>query len=228
MSRSLRCSTSPAKASTGSRSRSRPTAVFQPDELRGAELAAFPFLASRFEHLRLTEYRDTAVPGREDPAEAGRLAAWDFHRCWSFRCTCTSKPAGVLAVGRTMARGPWDVNVQLLLKLIGTSLASGIERLAMSTQLANLTARYSLIEVASNEGMWDFNFDTNQLFVSDRWKAMMGYPHLGPDDIVDWRGMVHPDDLSRVQEAMFKHVSGARRFSRACIACVTAAANIAG
>ncbi len=37
---------------------------------------------------------------------------------------------------------------------------------------------------------------------------MMGYAHLGPDDIVDWRGMVHPDDLSRVQDAMFKHVSG--------------------
>jgi diguanylate cyclase (GGDEF)-like protein/PAS domain S-box-containing protein len=38
---------------------------------------------------------------------------------------------------------------------------------------------------------------------------MMGYSDIGPGDIVDWRGMVHPDDLSRVQDAMFKHVSGA-------------------
>jgi diguanylate cyclase (GGDEF)-like protein/PAS domain S-box-containing protein len=185
-----------------------PRGIFQPDELRGAELAAFPFLASRFEHLRLTEYRDTAAPGREDPSEAGRLASLGLSSVLFVSLHMHHKPAGVLAVGRTMARGPWDVNVQLLLKLIGTSLASGIERLEISTQLENLTARYSLIEVASSEGMWDFSFDTNQLFVSDRWKAMMGYLHLGPDDIVDWRGMVHPDDLSRVQEAMFKHVSG--------------------
>ncbi len=95
------------------------------------------------------------------------------------------------------------------MKLIGTSLASGLERMAMSAQLTELTERNALIDAASNEGLWDFNFDNNRLYVSQRWKAMMGYAHLGPDDIVDWRGMVHPDDLSRVQDAMFKHVSGA-------------------
>jgi diguanylate cyclase (GGDEF)-like protein/PAS domain S-box-containing protein len=182
--------------------------IFQPDELRGAELAAFPFLASRFEHLKLTTYGDTARPGREGAAEAGRLAAMGLSSAMIVALHMHGKPAGILAVGRTAVCDPWVGDVQLLLKLIGTSLASGLERLAVTSQLTELSARYSLIEEASSEGMWDFSFDTNRLFVSDRWKAMMGYTHLGPDDIVDWRGMVHPDDLSRVQEAMFKHVSG--------------------
>ncbi len=107
-----------------------------------------------------------------------------------------------------MVAAPGTRTAKLLLKLIGTSLASGLERMAMTAQLVELTERNALIDAASNEGLWDFSFDSNRLYVSQRWKAMMGYAHLGPDDIVDWRGMVHPDDLSRVQDAMFKHASG--------------------
>jgi diguanylate cyclase (GGDEF)-like protein/PAS domain S-box-containing protein len=182
---------------------------FRVDAIRGAELAQFPFLASRFEHLRLTEYRDTAVPGREDPAETSKLAAMGVTSVLFVALHMQKRPAGVLAIARTNVRGPWDVNFQLLLKLIGTSLASGVERLELSTRLAELSERYDLIDAASNEGLWDFNFENNHLFVSDRWKAMMGYTHVGADEVVDWRGMVHPDDLSRVQDAMFRHASGA-------------------
>ncbi|MEO6080388.1 MAG: EAL domain-containing protein [Steroidobacteraceae bacterium] len=177
--------------------------------LKGADLAQFPFLLSRFDHLRLTEYRDTSQHGREDQAEAARLAALGFSSLLLVALHMRRRPAGVLAIGRVEGQGPWDVNYQLLLKLIGTSLTSGLERMAMAAQLTELTERNTLIDAASNEGLWDFSFDSNKLYVSQRWKAMMGYAHLGPDDIVDWRGMVHPDDLSRVQDAMFKHVSGA-------------------
>jgi diguanylate cyclase (GGDEF)-like protein/PAS domain S-box-containing protein len=183
--------------------------VGDPAALKGVELAQFPFLQGRFEHLKLSEYRDTSQPGREEPAEAARLAALGFSSLLVVALHMQQRPAGVLALGRVDGRGPWDVNYQLLLKLIGTSLASGLERMAMTARLTELTERNDLIDAASNEGLWDFNFDNNRLYVSQRWKAMMGYAHLGPDDIVDWRGMVHPDDLSRVQDAMFKHVSGA-------------------
>ncbi len=185
------------------------TGAFHSSELRGAELAQFPFLASRFDHLRLTEYRDTSSPGREGAAETQQFTRLGLSSALVVALHMQQKPAGVLVLGRTMARGEWDVNIRLLLKLIGTSLASGLERLAMSTRLAELSERHALIDAASSEGLWDFSFDDNRLYVSDRWKAMMGYSHLGPDDVVDWRGMVHPDDLSRVQDAMFKHSSGA-------------------
>jgi diguanylate cyclase (GGDEF)-like protein/PAS domain S-box-containing protein len=181
---------------------------FRVEEMRGAELAQFPFLASRFEHLKLTEYCDTSVPGREDPQETQRFAGLGLSSALVVALHMQQRPAGVLVLGRTIARGAWDYNVKLLLKLIGTSLASGLERLALATRLTELSERHALIDAASSEGLWDFSFDTNHLYVSERWKAMMGYTHLGPDDIVDWRGMVHPDDLSRVQDAMFKHSAG--------------------
>ncbi|HXC60530.1 MAG TPA: EAL domain-containing protein [Steroidobacteraceae bacterium] len=180
-----------------------------PATLEGEELANLPFLASRFDHLRLTEYRDTSRPAREEPAEAARLASMGFSSVLLVALHMQKRPAGVLAVVRHNERGPWDVNYQLLLKLIGTSLATGMERLATATRLAEIEERNALVDAASNDGLWDFNFDTNDLYLSPRWKAMMGYEDIGPDEIVDWRGMVHPDDLSRVQDAMFKHVSGA-------------------
>ncbi len=180
-----------------------------PSAFVGRELAQFPYLQSRFEHLRRTEYRDTSQPGREDPAEAASLAALGFSSLLVVALQMRNRPAGMLALGRVQGHGEWHVDHHLLLKLIGTSLASGMERMSMAAQLTELVERNALIDAASNEGLWDFSFDSNKLYVSQRWKAMMGYAHLGPDDIVDWRGMVHPDDLSRVQDAMFKHVSGA-------------------
>ena len=177
--------------------------------LSGEPLTSFPFLASRFDHLRLTEYRDTRAPAREDPAAAGRLAALGFSSVLLVVLYMHKRPAGVLGVARCIERGAWDVNYQLLLKLIGTSLATGLDRLAMATRLAEMDERNALVDAASNDGLWDFDFDSNELYLSPRWKAMMGYEDIGPTEIVDWRGMVHPDDLSRVQDAMFKHVSGA-------------------
>ncbi|HUG72963.1 MAG TPA: EAL domain-containing protein [Steroidobacteraceae bacterium] len=182
---------------------------FPDDALRGTELASFPFLASRFDHLRLTEYRDTSFPGREGASEAAQLAQLGLRSVLVVTLHMQQRPAGVLALGRSVASEPWEVDYHLLLKLIGTSLASGLDRLAMQARLVELSERAELLEVASNEGLWDFDFDHNRLFVSERWKAMMGYSNLKPDETVDWRGMVHPDDLSRVQDAMFRHVSGA-------------------
>jgi GAF domain-containing protein len=140
-----------------------------PQGLAQQLLADFPFLASRFEHLRLTEYRDTDKPTREEPAEAGRLASLGLASALIVTFHMARKPAGMLVLGRTKERGPWDVNFQLLLKLLGTSLATGLERLAMSTRLAEVDERTALIDAASNDGLWDFNFDDNHLYLSPRW-----------------------------------------------------------
>jgi diguanylate cyclase (GGDEF)-like protein/PAS domain S-box-containing protein len=186
-----------------------PGVVCNPDALSGVALADLPFLASRFEHLRLTEYRDTALPRREQPAEAQRLAQLGIASALVLAFHIENRPAGIVVIARSVVRGPWDVNVQLLLKLIGTSMASGLERLSIVARLAEIEERDALADAAANDGLWDFNFDTNELYLSPRWKAMLGYEDTGPTGVIDWRGLVHPDDLSRVQDSIQKHVSGA-------------------
>jgi diguanylate cyclase (GGDEF)-like protein/PAS domain S-box-containing protein len=186
-----------------------PGVVCNPDALSGVALTDLPFLASRFDHLRLTEYRDTAAPRRELPAESQRLAQLGIVSALVLAFHVENRPAGIVVIARSVVRGPWDVNVQLLLKLIGTSMASGLERLSIVARLAEIEERDALADAAANDGLWDFNFDTNELYLSPRWKAMLGYEDTGPTGVIDWRGLVHPDDLSRVQDAIQKHVSGA-------------------
>jgi diguanylate cyclase (GGDEF)-like protein/PAS domain S-box-containing protein len=182
-------------------------AACDPDGLKGCALSELPFLLSRFEHLRLTEYRDTANPRREQPEEARRLSSLGIGSLLVVAFHIEHKPAGILAVARVAERGPWDVNLQLLVKLLGTSLATGLEKLNVGLRLADIEEREALADAAANDGLWDFDVPNNHLYFSPRWKAMLGYDEV-THGMVDWRSLVHPDEMSRVQELIQNHVAG--------------------
>ena len=54
----------------------------------------------------------------------------------------------------------------------------------------------------AQEGVWDWNLETNAVVYSARWKQMLGYagdeiePHVSA-----WERLVHPDDRSRADRA---------------------------
>src|SRR5436190_1201674 len=118
------------------------------------------------------------------------------------------KPAGFLGLAHTMPRGAWDVNLQLLMKLIGTSLSTGLERIRTEARLAKLEERTNLFQAAANDGLWDFDVESNEVYFSPRWKQMLGYADEDMRGAPDWRALVHPDDLARVQTAIRDHVAG--------------------
>ncbi len=186
----------------------RGVAPSQPEALKGVPVAELPWLESRLGHLRLTELRDTAMPRRGELAEAHRFAKLQMGSVLIAAFHVLGEPAGVLALARVQPRGPWDVNLQLLLKLLGSSLAASLGRLRMSERLARLEERVSLSQAAANDGLWDFDVERNEVYFSPRWKAMLGYAEDDLLDSPDWRNLVHPDDMSRVQTAIRDHVAG--------------------
>ncbi|MEM9817472.1 MAG: PAS domain S-box protein, partial [Cyanobacteria bacterium P01_D01_bin.6] len=69
--------------------------------------------------------------------------------------------------------------------------------------------RWQLAITGSNEGIWDWQISTDEIFCSPRWKEQLGYA----DDELDssheaWISRVHPDDLERIQTAMQAHLQG--------------------
>ena len=94
----------------------------RPEALSGTPLEAFPWLRGRLEHLRLSELRDTSSPRKEQAAEAARFAELHIGSALLVTLRVQGKPAGFLGLAHTLPRGAWDVNQQLLMKLIGTSL----------------------------------------------------------------------------------------------------------
>lgn len=58
--------------------------------------------------------------------------------------------------------------------------------------------RFQLAMRGANDGLWDWNLHTDEVYLSPRWKSMLGYrqdelaPHLET-----WKLLVHPDDRQR-------------------------------
>jgi diguanylate cyclase (GGDEF)-like protein/PAS domain S-box-containing protein len=178
-----------------------------PEALRGVAIDSLPWLHARCDHLRLSEFRDTASPRPEQSEDAGTLAELAVGSALLVAYCINGQPAGYLGVAYGLPRGGFDVNLQLLMKLLGTSLATGLERVRLAVALERLQERTALSELVANDGIWDFDVEGNDVYYSPRWRTMLGYDEADLKNGVDWRSLVHPDDSSRVQSAIREHVA---------------------
>lgn len=69
--------------------------------------------------------------------------------------------------------------------------------------------RYALAARGANDGLWDWNLETNVVYFSPRWKQMLGY---GEEDLADspneWFVRVFDEDRPRLDDAIAKHLEG--------------------
>ena len=73
-------------------------------------------------------------------------------------------------------------------------------------ELENLQERYELAIEGSQEGLWDWNILTNELYLSSRWKAMLGYEDDELDNSFEsFKNNVHIDDFNSVMSCVNHH-----------------------
>ena len=99
---------------------------------------------------------------------------------------------------------PFEYAVVLARVRTHLSLKCAVEDLRESEQ------RYALAMSGANEGLWDSDLQSNEVYWSPRWKAMLGY-EIGEVGTRpgEWLTRVHPDDIDRVKEALQAHLSAA-------------------
>ena len=185
-----------------------PFAQCRPEVLKGEPLDALPWIRSRLEHVRILEIRDTVSARAEQAGDAERLASLDIRSLLLIAFAVQGTVRGFLAFVSSTARDGWDVNLHLLLKLVGTSLACGLEKVSLADRLADMQERQEMALPCANDGLWDYDAQTNRTWFSPRWKGMLGFAE---NDIItspDWHRMVHPEDLARVSAAMRDHIAG--------------------
>ena len=69
--------------------------------------------------------------------------------------------------------------------------------------------RFSLAMRGANDGLWDWNLETNEVYYSPRWKTMLGYEKDELADNLDaWKSLVHPDDKYMVLNMVKDYVNG--------------------
>ena len=69
--------------------------------------------------------------------------------------------------------------------------------------------RYALAAKGANDGLWDWNLETNDIYFSTRWKAMLGFrdEEIGrsPDE---WLNRIYGDDYERFMDELKAHLEG--------------------
>ncbi|MGH2872351.1 MAG: putative bifunctional diguanylate cyclase/phosphodiesterase, partial [Solirubrobacteraceae bacterium] len=75
--------------------------------------------------------------------------------------------------------------------------------------LARSEERYALVVRAANDGIFDWDLQAEEMYLSPRWHVMLGLPdgadETHPADLLD---RVHPDDRPRLQRAIDAHLVG--------------------
>lgn len=69
--------------------------------------------------------------------------------------------------------------------------------------------RYALAAQGANDGLWDWNLKTDEIYYSTRWKTMLGWEKseiLNSSE--EWFQRVHPDDIERVKAEIATHLDG--------------------
>jgi diguanylate cyclase (GGDEF)-like protein/PAS domain S-box-containing protein len=177
-----------------------------PEVLKGRRLEEFPWLKSRLGHLRLLEIGDTSNASQARHVDAERLASLNVGAVLFVGFNIRGRLGGALGVWSAAPNPEWPVEMQLALKLLGASCASGLERVELAEVLADVQERDRLVTNTANDGLWDYDVRENSTYFSPRWRAMLGYAH--DYDVPEWRLLVHPDDLAHVQTQLHEHLEG--------------------
>ena len=83
------------------------------------------------------------------------------------------------------------------------------ERTHAEHELKRSGDRLALAAEGANDGLWQWNLQTQEFYVSGRWRAMIGLPsHAAIGGAGEWLERVHPDDIANLNAALEAHLAG--------------------
>ena len=85
---------------------------------------------------------------------------------------------------------------------IANGIALGIDRFWKEEELRKSEERWQLALKGNNDGIWDWNINTDETFRSTRFMELLGYEDHEMGNTNDrWKTRLHPDDFDRVMAA---------------------------
>jgi diguanylate cyclase (GGDEF)-like protein/PAS domain S-box-containing protein len=98
-------------------------------------------------------------------------------------------------------------------KILYRAIRYAIERKQSKEAIRESEERYSLVVQGTNDGIWDWNILTSEVYYSPRWAEVL---NCNPKEInanMDgWFKRIHPSDLDYVRSTLHKHIDGQTDF----------------
>jgi PAS domain S-box-containing protein len=132
---------------------------------------------------RIEQAKDHALASHTDYSEEYRVIHPDGRVCW------------MLGKGRAIYDAA-DRPVRMVGMIMDIT-----ERKRSEFALQVSEERLQLVLDANNDGIWDWNILTQQVFRSRRWQEISGYTMEEVGSASEWLGLLHPDDLESVVTA---------------------------
>lgn len=84
------------------------------------------------------------------------------------------------------------------------------ERLRTQRELETSRERLDLAIKGTNVGLWDWNVETGEIVIDERWAEIVGYTpeELQPTTIQTWEKLAHPEDLEKSYHLISQHFAG--------------------
>ncbi len=84
-----------------------------------------------------------------------------------------------------------------------------VQRRQAEEEMRRSRERFELAVRGSQDGLWDWDLVTDEVFFSPRWKSILGYEdHELANHLDEWSKRLHPDERDRVLAANYAHING--------------------
>jgi diguanylate cyclase (GGDEF)-like protein/PAS domain S-box-containing protein/putative nucleotidyltransferase with HDIG domain len=94
-------------------------------------------------------------------------------------------------------------------RLVGGIMLDVTELHRTEAELRSSEERYALALRGSSAGLWDWNCRTDDIYLSPRFKELVGYEDHEIENTLDrFVSLLHPEDSDRVLAAMSEHLAG--------------------
>jgi PAS domain S-box-containing protein len=131
----------------------------------------------------------------------------------------TNNFAGMISIIREQFKQITNVNENLeirvqqrteeLLKLNDELAKEIMQRQIIEEKLRIQEERYDLAVSGTNDGVWDWNIETNEVYYSPSWMRILGYENEPlPAEFSTWSNRIFSEDLEKIFVDIKKHLDG--------------------